>query len=171
MFLSSLRSFYIKIDLTYSIINFHSMSRNGIWAFIVIVVLVVGGIIYFNNRAKNNSTTSNNTTSTNQTFTPPTGSNVVVYTDSGFSPSTLTVAKGTTVIFFNNASDAVRVASDPHPLHNGYPTTGGCVSSTFDACANTAPGSQFDFKFDISGTWGFHNHLNPSEKGTIVVQP
>ncbi len=98
------------------------------------------------------------------------GQNVVVYTDSGFSPSTLMVKKGDTVIFKNTASDAMRVAANPHPLHNGYPTTGGCVSSTFDSCQDIAPVSSWSFEFDIVGTWGYHNHLNPGEGGTIVVQ-
>ena len=96
--------------------------------------------------------------------------NVVSYTDSGFSPNILTIKKGDVVTFTNTASDAMRVASNPHPIHNGYPTTGGCVSSTFDSCSDISPGQTWTFKFDIVGKWGFHNHLNPSEGGTIVVQ-
>lgn len=96
--------------------------------------------------------------------------NVVTYSDSGFSPASLTVKKGDTVTFKNTASDNMRVASNPHPIHNGYPTTGGCVSSTFDSCNNITPGQSWSFKFDITGSWGYHNHLNPSEGGTIVVQ-
>src|SRR5207244_484490 len=86
-----------------------------------------------------------------------------------FNPQTLTVKKGDTVTFRNNASDDMRVASNPHPIHNGYPTTGGCVSSTFDSCSNTSPGDSWSFKFDIAGSWGYHNHLNPAEGGTIIV--
>lgn len=113
------------------------------------------------------------TTSTGNTQPPAatqTQPNTVTYTDAGFSPSTLTVKKGDTVTFKNTASDAVRVASNPHPIHNGYPTTGGCVSSTFDSCQNISPGQSWSFKFDIAGSWKYHNHLNPSEGGTIVVQ-
>lgn len=95
----------------------------------------------------------------------------MTYTDSGFSPAVLTVKVGTTVTFLNGASDAMRIASNPHPVHTGYPTTGGCVGSTFDACHNIDPGSSWTFTFDKVGTWGFHNHLNPVEMGTIVVQP
>lgn len=94
----------------------------------------------------------------------------VTYTDSGFAPASLTIKKGDTVVFKNTASDGVRVSSNPHPLHNGYPTTGGCVTSTFDSCSNVTPGQSWSFKFDITGSWGYHNHLNSSERGTIVVQ-
>lgn len=94
----------------------------------------------------------------------------VIYTDKGFFPAPVTIRKGETVVFKNNASDSMWVASNPHPTHSGYPTTGGCVGSTFDACKNIPPGGSWSFTFDISGTWGYHNHLNPSESGTIVVQ-
>lgn len=111
------------------------------------------------------------TTVPESTTTPPVSlQNVVTYSDAGFSPASLTVKKGDTVVFKNTASDGVHVASNPHPTHDGYPTTGGCVSSTFDSCATTEPGQSWSFKFDIVGSWGYHNHLNPSERGTIVVQ-
>lgn len=94
----------------------------------------------------------------------------VTYTDSGFSPSTLTIKKGDTVMFKNTASDTMWVASNPHPIHNGYPTTGGCISSTFDSCGNISPGQSWSFEFHIVGAWRYHDHLNPSEGGTIIVQ-
>ncbi len=94
----------------------------------------------------------------------------VTYTDNGFSPKTVTVAKGGMVTWKNTASDAVRVASNPHPIHNGYPTTGGCVGSTFDSCNNIPPGGTWSFTFTFVGSWGYHNHLNPGEGGTVVVK-
>lgn len=135
------------------------MSKTGIIIIVVIVALLAIGGVYY---ATKGSPTSTATTAVSGT--------IVTYTDSGFSPGILSVKKGDTVTFKNNASDDMWVASNPHPLHNGYPTTGGCVSSTFDACHNIAPGSSFSFKFDIAGTWGYHNHLNSSEGGTVVVQ-
>jgi len=102
---------------------------------------------------------------------PPANSqNIVTYTDSGFSPSALNVRIGNTVIFKNTASDNMWVASNPHPTHNGYPTKGGCISSTFDSCGNISPGQSWSFKFDVPGKWNYHNHSNPRENGTIVVQ-
>lgn len=95
---------------------------------------------------------------------------VITYTDTGFTPNILTVKKGTTVTFKNDSAGDIRVASNPHPIHDGYPTRGGCISSTFDSCANIAPGQSWSFTFDESGTWGYHNHLNPTVTGTIVVQ-
>ncbi|OHA38709.1 MAG: hypothetical protein A3G03_02780 [Candidatus Taylorbacteria bacterium RIFCSPLOWO2_12_FULL_44_15c] len=61
-------------------------------------------------------------------------------------------------------------ASAVHPTHRAYPTSGGCLGSTFDACAGVQSGNSWSFKFDISGTWKYHNHLNPGDTGTIVVE-
>ncbi len=101
--------------------------------------------------------------------TPIAEKNVVTYSDSGYSPSTLTVKKGETVIFKNQSSNSMWTASAVHPTHRGYPTTGGCIGSTFDACKGIQSGDSWPFKFDIAGTWKYHNHLNPSDTGTIYV--
>ena len=61
-------------------------------------------------------------------------------------------------------------ASAVHPTHRAYPTTGGCLGSTFDACKGVQPGASWSFRFDIAGTWKYHNHLNPNNTGAIVVE-
>ncbi len=162
------------------------------WIIIIIVVLVLAGAgIYFLGSGSNQALapessavpTQNNPASEtptvtgapseSQTSSPATNEvkgATVTYTDSGYSPATLTVKAGTTVTFVNQSSGKIWTASDPHPVHNGYPTTGGCRTSTFDECRGDAPGSSWSFKFDIKGTWGYHNHLNSGMRGTIVVQ-
>lgn len=97
-------------------------------------------------------------------------SEVVTLTDMGFSPSELSIKKGAVVTFTNASPQNMRVASNPHPIHDEYPTRGGCISSTFDSCAKVAPGQSWSFAFDAVGTWGYHDHLHPSFAGTIVVQ-
>ncbi len=94
----------------------------------------------------------------------------ITITDAGFSPATITVTKGTTVTFKNEGSRKAWPASNPHPVHTEYPAAGGCIGSTFDACKGIPPGSSWSFIFAISGTWGYHDHLNPVHEGTVVVQ-
>ena len=96
--------------------------------------------------------------------------NMVTYTNSGYSPSALTIKKGEMVIFKNQSSQSMWTASAVHPTHRAYPTTGGCLGSTFDTCTGIQSGGSWSFKFDISGTWKYHNHLNPGDTGTIDVQ-
>ena len=94
----------------------------------------------------------------------------ITYTSGGFSPSVINVKKGEEVTFLNESGGAMWPASAIHPTHTLYPTQGGCVGSTFDACQGIQPGDSWSFKFDIAGSWKYHNHLNPSQTGTVVVE-
>ena len=110
--------------------------------------------------------------------TPPIGAPTnatVTYTANGFSPATVTIAKGGTVAFVDQSGAPMYVASDPHPNHNGYDgnsrathcAPGYSGAKPLDQCA---PGSSFSFTFTKTGSWGYHNHVNEADGGTIVVQ-
>jgi plastocyanin len=165
------------------------MQKGKIIAIVIVIVVVGAGLAFWSSSMQApsyqapafNQSTSTATTQTapaNQTATttvaavPATApaTVTVTYTDNGFSPASVTIPQGGTVIWKNMSSSGVRVSSDPHPLHNGYPTTGGCVGSTFDACKSILPGDSWPFTFTFVGSWGYHNHLNPSQRGTVVVQ-
>ncbi|MBI2583824.1 MAG: hypothetical protein HYW25_04105 [Candidatus Aenigmarchaeota archaeon] len=94
----------------------------------------------------------------------------VEMSESGFSPSTLTVAAGTEVHFENVGSSDHWPASAVHPTHTAYPEGGGCIGSAFDACEGIPPGGDWHFVFNEAGTWRYHDHLNPSLTGTVVVE-
>lgn len=100
----------------------------------------------------------------------PRSENAVVYSDNGYSPNTITVKAGAIVTFKNQSSQLMWTASAVHPTHRAYPTTGGCLGSAFDACKGIQPGDSWSFKFDIVGTWKYHNHLNAGDTGTIIVE-
>lgn len=88
----------------------------------------------------------------------------------GFSPATLTIKQGETVQFINKDAQPHWPASAVHPTHTAYPETGGCIGSKFDACAVLKQNETFNFTFNQIGTWKYHDHLNPSLKGTIIVE-
>jgi plastocyanin len=90
------------------------------------------------------------------------GGNVVKITDNGFEPSTLTINAGDTVKFENKSSDDAWPASNVHPTHQLYPG--------FDAKKPLLPGDSYEFTFTKTGSWGYHNHLEPDVQGTIVVK-
>ena len=96
--------------------------------------------------------------------------NTILYTDDGFMPATLTVKAGAKVTFLNESSFQVWPASNNHPTHRLYPTTGGCVGSTFDACKGVKPDGFWSFVFSIPGAWKYHDHLSPARTGSVVVQ-
>lgn len=86
----------------------------------------------------------------------------VEYGPSGFVPATITVKKGTAVLFVNKSGVKMSVASNPHPTHTDYPE--------FDQYKTDARGKdEFVFTFEKVGSWGYHNHAKSSDGGTVVV--
>lgn len=85
----------------------------------------------------------------------------VSYKDTGFSPKVLSVKKGTAVTFTNNSTKGMWVASAPHPSHTILPE--------FDEFKSVSKGEQYTFTFEKVGTWKYHNHVNPSDVGSVVV--
>lgn len=159
------------------------MNKTSI-AVVVIVVVLVGG--YFLLRGAYQPTAPVTRPSNRQIVTQPpsqqpssqssteqasvTKENVVIYSDTSYLPATLQIKKGEVVTFKNQSSRSMWTASGKHPTHILYPTTGGCIGSTFDACQGVQPGASWLFKFDTAGTWKYHNHLNPGDTGTIMVE-
>lgn len=86
----------------------------------------------------------------------------VAYDGDAYTPSTLSVKNGDIVIFKNNSKSDFWPASNPHPLHTDYPE--------FDPKKPIAAGKTFEFKFTKVGTWKFHDHLNPTARGTVTVK-
>lgn len=95
---------------------------------------------------------------------------IIEITSAGFSPSTLTIKAGDTVTFINKDSAQHWPASAVHPTHAVYPEPGGCIGSKFDSCKNLAQNEEWSFTFNEKGTWNYHDHLNPSLFGKIVVE-
>ncbi len=86
----------------------------------------------------------------------------ITVSSAGFSPSTLTVPVGTSVVFKNTEESQHWPASDPHPAHTIVPG--------FDAKKGLKNGETYSYTFDKVGTFSFHDHLNPGFKGSITVQ-
>lgn len=82
--------------------------------------------------------------------------------DTGFSPATLSVAVGTTVVFVNDGQALHWPASAVHPTHEVLPG--------FDSKKGIATGDRYSYTFTEAGTWRFHDHLNPQLTGTIIVE-
>ncbi len=86
----------------------------------------------------------------------------VIYNGTAFTPATLTIKAGDTVVFRNSSKVDFWPASGPHPQHTLYPE--------FDAKQAIAPGNIYSFKFLKVGEWPFHDHLHSTIFGKITVQ-
>lgn len=142
-----------------------SYGKRPLWQWIAIYVLigvVVYGLIYYFVLAKKGNV-YNQPKSSSQVA--PSAAvvqqNTVTLAQDGYSPATITVKAGDRVIWVNKSGAAATVNSDPHPTHTNYPPLN----------LGTFPdGGSVSLTFDKPGTYGYHNHLNPGQKGTVIVQ-
>jgi len=169
----------------YPLIKFACMNEKIVGIIAVIIVIVGGWFLLSSTPASapqtatteeipvtaSTTTTTTTTTTTSSTVTGAT----VVYTNQGFSPSSVIVPLGTTVTFINQSTGNMWVASAMHPTHIVYSGTSlsqhcpDTTNSAFDECAADAPGSSFSFTFNKEGAWKYHNHVNASQFGTVIV--
>ena len=139
--------------------------KRPLWQWLVIY-LIIGGLIYaaiyyfyFAKKGTNpygavyNQPTSAITQTVNQ--------NSVTVTTNGFQPSSLTIKAGETIVWNNQSGNTGNVSSSPHPIHTDYPPLN---------LGDIAPGASVSLVFPTAGTYKYHNHLNPSQRGTIVVE-
>lgn len=151
------------------------MNNKFIIVIIVVIAVIVFGGIYFMTRSEpmnneievknqqNQDTTKNNEPQPipEQPMPEEKKEIKVTYTDSGFSPELMNIEVGETVIFKNESAKDMWVASAPHPTHTVYPE--------FDAKKAYKKGESYSFTFTKKGEWKYHNHLNSSQRGTVVV--
>lgn len=105
-------------------------------------------------------TNTTDDTSTQESEEPAAAdSAVITYSDDGFSPDSITIEEGQTIIVKNGSSDTLDFASDDHPTHQ--------TNSELNV-GLIEPGEAKSFK-PSKGSWGYHDHLNASATGSITV--
>ncbi len=93
--------------------------------------------------------------------TSPTGSNAITFDGSQFSPATLTVKSGSKVTITNTSSNELQMDSNPHPVHTD--DTDLNVGSVLAGLSKT-------FTVTKTGSFGYHDHLDPSIQGQITIE-
>ena len=126
----------------------------------VVIVLVIVGLALAN---RNDSPSASNSQSPSQSASQSTAQSAatITYDSNGFSPALTTIKSGDSVTFVNKTSDEIQVDSDPHPVH------------TDDTDLNVgaiAPGQSMTVTLTKKGTFGFHNHLDPTDRARITIQ-
>lgn len=152
------------------------MSRTTILGIIIAVIVVGGGaaLLIANRSSDSGSSQTNSTGSsstdqsmntmdmnngTNGTSSPstttPTATNSVVIENFAFSPSNITVKKGTTVSWTNKDSTAHTVTEND--------------SQTGPDSGNLANGKSYSFTYNAVGTFKYHCSIHPNMVGTVTV--
>lgn len=84
---------------------------------------------------------------------------IVKITDNGFIPSTIKVKKGQTIEWQNNSTQPHQLAADSAKNADQY------------AQQPLAVGDTYTVGFDTTGTFTYHDQLNPvTFKGTVIVE-
>ncbi|MBI2004427.1 hypothetical protein HYS72_03105 [Candidatus Pacearchaeota archaeon] len=100
---------------------------------------------------------------------------IVEITLEGFVPKDLEIKQGDKVTWINKLATEGRPASNFHPTHTNYPGSSiiKCGTAeeknTFDTCRGLKKGESYSFIFNEVGSWTYHNHLQPSKDGKIIV--
>lgn len=147
---------------------------------LIVVVVIAGGAVWAANRkddkngtqtpGSSNSTTPSDSSGEKQQTTGMDTANptpgeapavTIIYNGSGFTSSTDSIKAGDTVKVVNQSNKQLDFDSDPHPVH---------TDNTELNAGDIAPGESKTFKITKKGTWGFHNHLNASQHGSIMVE-
>lgn len=122
---------------------------------IVVVLLLFVGVLGFSKKSNN---TQNQV---NPTAMPLPKESAVSLTASGFEPQTVTIQAGGAVRWTNNSNKSATVNSDDHPTHRKFPELN---------LGEFSNGSTLVHIFTKPGTYTYHNHFSPDQKGTVIVQ-
>ena len=126
--------------------------KKSVTIVIAVLVLIVGVFAFTTQSAKSPEPVANIEVS---------AANTINYGDNGFEPSSLTVKSGTTILVKNNSAKALQFRSNEHPSHTeNQELNMGALN----------PGKSDTFTANKIGNYGYHNHLNPNDNGTLVIQ-
>lgn len=133
---------------------------------LVIVAVVAGGVLLLTRdkdkkESTNTQTNTNATSGLNSKDTAKAADVTITYDGTAFVLSANTIKAGGTVMVVNNSSQNLDFSSDPHPTHTN--------NSELNA-GDIGPGTSATFTLTTKGKWGFHNHLNSSQKGSLTVE-
>ena len=135
---------------------------------VIVIAVAVGAYLIFgakDDSTQNTTTTpaSSNSESTDQSSSQQTASQkTITYDGNKFSPSSITVMSGDKVTVANTSSVSVQFNSDPHPIHTDDTDLNVGAINAGDSAVFTAT---------RAGTFGYHNHLDQTQRGMITIQP
>jgi plastocyanin len=127
----------------------------------LVAVVVIGGGRYLLLHKSQTKTNSSPSSQTQDSSSSTQSSGTITFDGTMFSPASLSVKTGTTVTIKNTSSEELQFDSDPHPVH----------TDDTDLNVGAVPAGQSKtFMVTKAGTFGYHDHLDPSIQGKITIQ-
>ncbi len=140
----------------------------GLVAVVVVIVLAIYTMSGAEEAAAPTDTTNTDDQSTvdeptdDQTAATTNDSEVIVFTDDGFSAAEYSAVPGDTVTVRNDSSQDLQFSSDNHPTHRDEPALNTPVIAAGDTTTFTAPSEP--------GEYGFHDHIRSQFTGVLVIE-
>lgn len=129
---------------------------------IVVVVAIAGATVVLMPKNQSHQRTLSDNNGPQEDKSDSTQADVTItYDGNTFSLSSSTVKSGGTVKVTNSSTKNLEFDSDPHPAH---------TNNTELNAGGIQPGKSVVFTLEKKGKWGFHNHLNASQKGELTVE-
>ncbi|HEX8932513.1 MAG TPA: hypothetical protein VF810_05120 [Patescibacteria group bacterium] len=85
----------------------------------------------------------------------------VTLSATGFTPKVITIAPDTRVTWINKSGVEATINSDPHPTHTNYPPLN---------LGQFGKKNNLSLIFSKPGSYGYHNHFDSTQTGTIIVE-
>lgn len=138
---------------------------NKILLIIVALIVIIGAFTFFGNKKTNPESAQPSAMESEKKALPSQMQEenkiTTIILSDGFTPKDITVKVGTTVIWINKSGKNATVSSDDHPTHKLY---------SFLNLGEFPDNSSLQTVFYTPGTYSYHNHLNASEVGTVIVE-
>lgn len=160
------------------------MKNTKIWAVVLIVLaIVIVGYVFLTMHPGSvdyaslprNDIAAGSTTTPSQSNQAPTatatkkdsaaflardGVYVIQYTNNGFVPRSIQIPQGKSIRFINMSTHGMRIFSD----NMTDPKL-----AELNQSKTVGNGGTYTFSFVYSGVWAFHNEVQPSDSGNVVV--
>jgi plastocyanin len=129
----------------------------------IVLVIVLGG--YFLSTLSSKTMQTQKPDTQNTTKETVKNKNIesvsVEVTEKGYQPAELKISAGSQVIWTNKSGTTVTVSSDNHPTHLLWP---------FLNLGSFSNDENVSVVFEKPGKYTYHNHFNPAQKGTVIVE-
>ena len=137
--------------------------RNLIIGVIVVSVILAVGYLFLFSGSQNKACAIDHEAAT-QSADPVQGI-TITFSNGQFSPACLEISPGTSITWVNGGNKEIQIGSNPHPVHTGNKEVSGG-----EFVLNLAPGEKATVTMNKAGTSGYHDHLNSSAGGEIIVK-